>query len=213
MGIEQVIATGTGSPVLVTDEQWRIVSLNEAAEKLLGRRTQEVRGSFCHAVFYGKDRFGNRFCHEQCTVGTMARHGEPIRPFELEVRAADDRSVRVVSSVVVVPGEVPSAQRIVHILMPRLESQDSNISLPDAIRPSGPNGGSGVHREPRDYSLTSREAEVLSHLAQGKSCQAIADHLFISLPTVRNHVHNFLRKLEVHSQVEAVSLAYREGLL
>jgi DNA-binding NarL/FixJ family response regulator len=65
----------------------------------------------------------------------------------------------------------------------------------------------------RPYALTQREAEVLCLLAHGKSCHQIAGELFISLPTVRNHVHNFLRKLDVHSQVEAVARAFREGLV
>ena len=35
--------------------------------------------------------------------------------------------------------------------------------------------------------------------------------LGISVATTRNHVHNILEKLEVHSKLEAVSLAFREG--
>ena len=41
----------------------------------------------------------------------------------------------------------------------------------------------------------------------------IAARLILSHATVRNHVQKLLRRLEVHSQVEAVSVAFRRGLI
>jgi DNA-binding NarL/FixJ family response regulator len=61
--------------------------------------------------------------------------------------------------------------------------------------------------------LTSREIQILRLLADGTSTQGIADSLFISVTTTRNHVQNILRKLDVHSKLEAVSLALRTHLL
>ncbi|MHB2029467.1 MAG: LuxR C-terminal-related transcriptional regulator [Acidimicrobiales bacterium] len=61
--------------------------------------------------------------------------------------------------------------------------------------------------------LTARELEVLQLLAQGRSTEKIADELFISINTVRNHVANILNKLNVHSKLEAVAIAAREGLI
>lgn len=60
--------------------------------------------------------------------------------------------------------------------------------------------------------LTSRELEVLRELATGASNRIIADRLFISENTVRNHVHNVLEKLGLSSRREAVSLARQSGL-
>ena len=51
--------------------------------------------------------------------------------------------------------------------------------------------------------LTSREAEVLAEIAKGASNQQIADALFISKDTVKVHVKNILKKLTVHSRIEA----------
>jgi DNA-binding NarL/FixJ family response regulator len=62
-------------------------------------------------------------------------------------------------------------------------------------------------------SLTRREYEVLLKLAEGLSTQAIADALFISHVTVRNHVARILVKLQVHSRLAAVAFALRNGLL
>jgi DNA-binding NarL/FixJ family response regulator len=62
-------------------------------------------------------------------------------------------------------------------------------------------------------TLTDREQEVLELLAEGLSSQAIAERLFLSLNTVRNHVQNLLVKLGAHSRLEAVATAVRTGLV
>jgi two-component system, NarL family, nitrate/nitrite response regulator NarL len=59
--------------------------------------------------------------------------------------------------------------------------------------------------------LTPRETEVLFHVAAGLQNKEIARNLGLSLATVRNHVHNILVKLGVHSKLEAVSLSFRNG--
>jgi len=61
--------------------------------------------------------------------------------------------------------------------------------------------------------LSLRELEVLRLLADGRSNDHIADSLFISVTTVRNHIQNILRKLDVHSKLEAVALAFRSRLI
>jgi len=75
---------------------------------------------------------------------------------------------------------------------------------------------SRVHRgaEPRlGADLTARELEVLGLVAEGLSNAAIAKRLWLSVNTVRNHVANLLGKLGVHSKLEALAVATREGLL
>jgi DNA-binding NarL/FixJ family response regulator len=59
--------------------------------------------------------------------------------------------------------------------------------------------------------LTAREAEVLRLVSEGLQNKEIAHKMGISHATVRNHVHNILEKLGVHSKLEAVSLAFRRG--
>jgi two-component system nitrate/nitrite response regulator NarL len=61
-------------------------------------------------------------------------------------------------------------------------------------------------------ALTGRELEVLTHLAEGRSVAEIATALGISGSTVQAHVKGVFAKLEVHSQVEAVRVAWRTGL-
>jgi DNA-binding NarL/FixJ family response regulator len=61
--------------------------------------------------------------------------------------------------------------------------------------------------------LTPRELEVLRLVARGMSNKDVADHLFISENTVKNHVRNILEKLHLHSRMEAVMYAVRQHLL
>ncbi|MFZ0666007.1 MAG: response regulator [Acidimicrobiales bacterium] len=61
--------------------------------------------------------------------------------------------------------------------------------------------------------LRPRELEVLRLMAAGVANKALAERLFISLNTVRNHVQSILYKLDAHSKLEAVSTAVREGVL
>ncbi len=60
--------------------------------------------------------------------------------------------------------------------------------------------------------LTPREREILCHLAEGQSNKVIARNLGISDGTVKLHVKAILRKLEVHSRVEAAVIAVEENL-
>ena len=71
----------------------------------------------------------------------------------------------------------------------------------------------GTKRRGVGSDLTSRESDVLRLIALGRTNQAIADELFVSVHTVRNHVQNILSKLNAHSKLEAAAIATREGLL
>ena len=64
-----------------------------------------------------------------------------------------------------------------------------------------------------DDRFTAREREILGLLADGKDRAEIARRLVISPRTVGSHVQHLLIKLGVHSQAQAVALAYREGLI
>ncbi|MHA6509082.1 response regulator [Tessaracoccus sp. Y1736] len=59
--------------------------------------------------------------------------------------------------------------------------------------------------------LTSREIEVLRRVAKGMAYREIADELFVSHRTVQNHVHNVLRKLQLHNRVELTLYAIDQG--
>ena len=66
---------------------------------------------------------------------------------------------------------------------------------------------------PRRPPLTQREQEVLQMLAAGLEARMIAQEIGISLNTCRGYVKSLLAKLGAHSQLEAVAIAMRHGLI
>ena len=207
------IVAGTADAVVGTDEEGRIVIWNKGAERLLGYGAAQVLGKPCHDVLCGMDSFGNRFCDESCAVERMVRRREPVRHFELHLRSSAQKVIAATVSIVVVPGARPTQHTVLHLLQPHGEPSES-FQLVERI-------GTRVH-EPGDpasssplpaTALTSRETEVLRLLVDGVGTEEIANSLFISVATVRNHVQNILRKLDVHSKLEAVSLALRSRLI
>jgi two-component system, NarL family, response regulator DegU len=61
--------------------------------------------------------------------------------------------------------------------------------------------------------LTEREKEVLDLIAAGHSTREVADRLFISQKTVRNHLASVYRKLDARSRAEAVVSGLRLGIV
>lgn len=55
--------------------------------------------------------------------------------------------------------------------------------------------------------LTKREKEILNCISEGKTNQEIADELFISYRTVKNHIYNIFTKLGIHSRAETIQIA------
>ncbi|MEZ4771102.1 MAG: response regulator transcription factor [Caldilineales bacterium] len=88
-------------------------------------------------------------------------------------------------------GQSMVSPEIAHALMQRVADLasviDTAASMPDLAE------------------LTKREQEVLALIGQDRTNQEIADQLVIEVGTVKNHVHNILRKLNVSSRHDAVA--------
>ena len=61
--------------------------------------------------------------------------------------------------------------------------------------------------------LSVREIQVLEQLSKGLSYNAIAENLIVSSGTIRKHVENIYKKLQVHNKLEAVQKARRHNLI
>ena len=64
-----------------------------------------------------------------------------------------------------------------------------------------------------DFGLSDREHDVLTQLTKGLNYNQIAHNLIISPNTVRRHIENIYKKMEVHNKAEAVQLAYKNNLV
>lgn len=65
----------------------------------------------------------------------------------------------------------------------------------------------------RQPTLTGREIEILQLVSEGLTSREIADKLYISENTVKNHVRNVLEKTGLTSRHDAVRYAVREGII
>lgn len=64
-----------------------------------------------------------------------------------------------------------------------------------------------------DFGLTSREIEVLAHIAKGYTNNEISGILFISPHTVKSHMINIFNKLNVNDRTQAAVLATQKGII
>jgi len=186
------LAAPTSPPALISDQNDRIVFWNRAAAELLGRPSAEAVGRRCFDVLGGDDVYGNRFCYENCPVKNAVGNSQPVSGFVLDVECGDAGRRTTHATILPLPGPEPGEFMIVHIL--------DRIPSAAAARPA-----------PWPATFTPREREVLQSIAAGLQNKEVAQHLGISPATVRNHVHNILEKLAVHSKLEAVSIAFRSG--
>jgi len=80
-----------------------------------------------------------------------------------------------------------------------------------AVAAAGGGSGPGTGADDLYASLTPREREVLRYLARGTNNREIADALFISEKTVKNHISHILQKTGAQDRLQAVLLALRRG--
>jgi DNA-binding NarL/FixJ family response regulator len=76
-----------------------------------------------------------------------------------------------------------------------------------------PNNIKKEQKPSEDYGLSSREIEVLECLKKGFDYNKTAEILFISPFTVRKHIENIYRKLQVHNKIEAVQKAINHNII
>ena len=212
--------SNTADGVVGVDRGQKVVLWNPAAEMLLGFKRREVLGRFCCEVIGGRDGSGAPMCYMGCPDLVMARKQEPIFTRDLMVRTKLGREIWVSVSTVLVPSRWKDLCVLVHLFR--------DVSYQKALEQSVQQllGTMASRAVPRDTDsptsfpasvppakLTRREQEVLWLLTSGAStAKAIAIELFIS-STVRNHVHNILAKLGVHSRLEAVTHALGTDLI
>jgi DNA-binding CsgD family transcriptional regulator len=194
------------------DRRHKIVYWNDAASDLLGWQAPDALGRACYEVFTAHDIFGNVCCFRDCGVAVASSRGETAAPFVMNAQHRDGTPVRLVTRTVALPSPGADYRTLVHLFengdAAALESVLARVRAAVAPRPEPPAGPPEA-----TITLSPREHQILELLAAGYGSINIAARLGLSHATVRNHVQHLLRRLDVHSQVEAVSLAFRRGML
>jgi len=205
--VEALLRAGDGS--FVTGPDGRIVLWNAAAEALLGHTAAEVFGRSCCTLLRGEGIGGDSACTLECAIGAQARRGKPIATFDVRARTKAGLTVWINVSVLVIVDSRRGEPFVLHLfrdVMPRNGQPASAHAGLGAVAShnSAPNGAA---------SLTRREREVLGLMRDGLNTAAMAERLYLSRATVRNHVQSILLKLDVHSRLEAVAHGLRHRLL
>lgn len=195
--LERIFA-GTADAVFAVDTAFTVRFANLAFHRLLKQSPDASRGRPCSEVLCGIDRDGRPFCGSHCLVAGRLRARDLVADFDLGLPRPGGHRIWVNVGALRALDEWRPV-KVVFFLRP--------LRGPEAAFP--PPGPAPVGAN----ELTPRELQVLGLLSEGVGSRQVAECLNIGWTTVRNHIRSILAKLEVHSQVEAVAYAFRQGLV
>ncbi len=183
--------------VVLADSSGTVRLLNSPASTLLRCNPDEVIGESCWKVMGLRSRDGKALCSPHCRVQKSFRTNPCVKQAVLSI--SGDGTPQPLD---LLSFKIPPASNgrfgVLHVIVPDFAIRDVVFSPP------------GIQRCPVDLNtlntLTPRETQVLEALSTGTSTASIASSLCISIVTVRNHIRTILRKLDVHSRLDAVLL-------
>src|SRR5258705_790442 len=189
--VQSLSAAADGS--FVSDAAGNIVLWNPAAEALLGYTASDALGGQCCSLFCQQGDGGGVTIGGACPLAAP-----PTRRYALQTTTKGGSRVWIDMPAFTIDHARIGARFIVHLFR--------EITLAQAQLPL-------AHEAGANSTLTPREREVLGLMCDGLDTTAIAQRLNVSYTTIRNHVQNILRKLEVHSRLQAVAHARQHRLV
>ena len=193
----------TSEAAYAVSRDGRIVAWNDAAEQTFGHIESEALGQRCWELLSGRDIFGNQSCCEGCPIRATAFNNELVNRFQIDFKTAANEFKRfTVTTLLLIDG--PGDKCLVHLCGSGLDATEYTVTNHATTR-------SAVSRQ--RGPLTRRETEVLTLLHKGKTAPEIATAMGISVSTVRNHTQHILSKLNAHTQLGAVTLGRKLGLI
>jgi PAS domain S-box-containing protein len=207
--------------VYAVNARQEITYWSPSAEKILGYKASEALGKYCYEFMLGEDYDRQPFCRRDCPTIVAARRGRGVPAYDICSRTKAGRDIWVSMSIIPAGDKAADGPVAIHLFRDvtdrRLAEslaqetlaavrgflENSHASESDVAKPApAPN--------PR---LSAREIEVLRRLAQGDGTAELARNLAISVATARNHMDRVMRKLGVHSRLQAVVRATKLGLI
>jgi PAS domain S-box-containing protein len=215
--------------VFIVDVNNHIIRWNKGAEKILGHSEAEVLNRNCFQVVSGKASPEKAHCSQECRIYSNGLKGVPQNNYDLLIQP-DSGNPRWINITILSSADFGGQPFIAHIFRDVTREKKTALALdqflaklgtsPLPMEDSDEKPGSKLSPPAIDpaidkpsVSLSGREIEVLTLLAEGLSTKGLAQKLSISPFTARNHIQNILVKLNLHSKAQAVSYAFKRGLL
>jgi len=222
------VLCNTADGVYIVDANKHIVRWNKGAEKLLKYSESDVFDRECHQVIAGKLSLDKPLCGQNCRIHAGALKGAAQKNFDIWTHTHDGEPIWLNVSIISSPNA--DSPFLAHILRDITKEKQTGMALDRFITDLGNHsfisGGNSEQIPSANYAdtgctvpnrptvaLSSREVEVLTLLAEGLSTKGLAEKLEISHFTARNHIQNILVKLNLHSKAQAVSYAFKKGIL
>lgn len=194
--------------VFAVDDKQRIIYWDAGCEDLFGWSSHWVLGRPCYSVTVGQNPVtGACHCQQGCPVPDLGGSAEGPNHFPIRTINKQGEEINLTVNIALVPSHCKKGWISMHLL-----HREGNTDVLGALDMAQPMAGT-LCEEETVQRLSKREHEVLQLLAEGLSVETISKRLNISRTTVRNHLQHVQHKLGVHSQTEAVSYAYRHGMM
>jgi DNA-binding CsgD family transcriptional regulator len=212
------LVDSTADAAMATDGSGLVVACNQALAGLLGVGIEKLLGAHCGDILRGSDECGP-VCSKECVVMKAVQGRNPVRNFDLQIQTAQGPKWSNVSVLVadVAGSSKPYSVHVIRVIdvRKRLEMLVRDfVSTETGMPPEQAVELLRSNRSPsRASDLTNRETLVLRKLSQGHVTDKIAADLHISRATVNNHIQHILKKLNVHTRLEAIRRAEKAGLL
>jgi PAS domain S-box-containing protein len=222
------ILCNSGDGVFIVDENQQIIRWNKGAERIFGYPESEALDRACHQLIGGKSSSGTALCRPDCRIHEGVKSG-PRRNFDMLSQTKDGEPIWI-NTIIISPPNVSdpflahvvrdvTAEKKAGLALEQFLADVGNRRLPRRFPAEEKSAGMDSPGAPRRIqdkpmpALSKRELEVLTLVAEGLSTQSLAQRLDISHFTARNHVQNILVKLNLHSKAQAVSYAFKKGIL
>ncbi|MBI3605865.1 MAG: PAS and helix-turn-helix domain-containing protein [Nitrospirae bacterium] len=209
----------TPEGVVEMDATGKILSANPSAEEILGYASGEMAGKPCYETCQGHDLSGNRYCFPNCTVMEMAKRNEPVQNFDIQVLTRAGKKIWLnVTTLLESNGSYTVDSRIIHIFRKVPSPMGAEYffrQIPDLNETLNKSQGllqsyqktNHVGSVAKQFGLSPRETEVFKLLTEGHGTHEMGGMLKLKTTTVRTHIQRILKKLNVHSMLEAVAMA------
>jgi PAS domain S-box-containing protein len=218
----------TGDGVFIVDANKHIIRWNRGAEKILGYSEVEALNRDCFHMISGEIASDKAHCSSNCQIHAGVLKGDPQNNFDLLTRASNGTSLWL-NITIISPVDL-NEPFVAHIVRDVTREKGTALALeqfltdlepfnpiPHDISTEKPMRSCPiVHHSTPDKTaivLSGREIEVLTLLAEGLTTKSLAEKLNISHFTARNHIQNILVKLNLHSKTQAVSYAFKKGII